>query len=99
MLTKEQIMQKIEQNREKIKQLGVKKLVLFGSYAQEKAKEASDIDFLVEFAPERGLYDDYIQLSQLLNQILKKEVDLIKPALIRKELKDSILSGIHVEAI
>ena len=48
-LTKKSILEKIKENKKKIKSLGVKKLWLFGSYAKDEQTEKSDIDFLVEF--------------------------------------------------
>jgi len=98
MLTKEEIIRKIEKNRAAIRSLGVKKLILFGSYAAGKAKKNSDLDFLVEFEAGRGLFDDYIQLSQFLERLFKKKVDIVKRALIREELKESILGGAQIEA-
>lgn len=55
----------------------IKKLSLFGSYADGNAKDDSDIDMLVEFfAPNVSLF----MLSDLKDEMkskLKKEVDLI----------------------
>ncbi len=98
MLNKEQIIKKIEQTKDKIKSFGVKKLALIGSYARNEANEQSDIDFLVEFEQGRGLFDDYTNLLQFLRDLLGKEIDLVKPYLIRKELKQSILGGKKIEA-
>lgn len=98
MLTKKLIIKKIEENKDTLKSFGVKKLILFGSYAAGKAKKSSDLDFLVEFAAGRGLYDDYVGLSRFLERLFKKKVDIVKPALLREELKESILRGAQIEA-
>lgn len=98
MPTKEGIMKKIEQNKDKIRSFGVKKLTLIGSYAYGEQTKDSDIDFLVEFKKGRGLFDDYVHLLQFLRSLFNKEVDLVKPSLIREELKSSILEGVKVEA-
>ncbi len=98
MLSKDQILTRIEQHKETIKQFGVQKLTLFGSYAQGEAKKNSDIDFLVEFEPGRGLFDDYVGLLHFLETLLGKRVDLGEPALIKEELKPSIFGGIKIEA-
>lgn len=94
----QEIMRKIGRNKEKIKQLGVKKLVLFGSYARNQAKKKSDIDFLVEFKKGRGLFDDYVKLLHLLEDVLKKKIDLGEPRLLRREIKQSIRRGKKIEA-
>ena len=99
MLTKEDIITKIEQNKKKIRYFGVKKLILFGSYARNEAKRGSDIDFLVEFAQGRGLFKDYVHLLQFLrDDLFKRKVDLVEPHLVRDELRESILEGAQIEA-
>jgi len=98
MLNKEQIIKKIEQNKDKIKDFGVKKLVLIGSYARNEANKNSDIDFLVEFKQGRGLFDDYTHLLQFLRELFGKEIDLGEKHLLRKELKPYILGGKKIEA-
>ena len=98
MLNKEQIIKKIEQNKDKIKSFGVKKLVLIGSYARNEATKDSDIDFLVEFKQGRGLFDDYVHLLHFLEEILGKNIDLGETNLVREELKPYILGGKKIEA-
>ncbi len=98
MLTKEEIIKKIELNKDKIRSFGVKKLTLIGSYAQGNPSKDSDIDFLVEFKKRRGLFDDYAHLLHFLEDLLKKEIDLGDEHLIREELREFILGGQKVEA-
>ncbi|MBI1969311.1 nucleotidyltransferase family protein [Candidatus Woesearchaeota archaeon] len=97
-LQPEEIIRKIEEHREKIRQFGVKRLMLFGSHARNKASEESDIDFLVEFEKGRGLFDDYVHLLQFLQDTFRREIDLVEPGLIREELKPYILGGKKIEA-
>ena len=98
MLKKEDIMRKIRENKKAIKEFGVKKLVLFGSYARNEGSKDSDIDFLVEFEEGRWLFDDFIHLVHFLKDLLGKEIDLGEEHLLRKELKSCILEGEKVEA-
>ncbi len=98
MLTKEQIIMKIEQNRKKVRSLGVRKLTLIGSYAKRKATLNSDIDFLVEFEDGRGLFDDYIGTLHFLEDLFHQKIDLGEKHLIRKELRHYILEGTKIEA-
>lgn len=93
MLTKDKIIKKIEKNSEIIKSFGVKKIELFGSYAVGKQKKNSDIDFLVEFEKDRGLFRDYMDLLHLLEDTFNSEIDIVAPNKIRDELKPYILGG------
>ena len=97
-LTKESIIRKIEENKEKIRSLGVVELTLFGSYARNEATADSDIDFIVKFEKGRGMFNDFIHLYQFLKELFGKEIEIGKEELIREELKESILRGKKVEA-
>ena len=98
MLDKSLILKKLEQNKEKIRSFGVRSLILIGSFAGQSASNKSDIDFLIEFEKGRGLFDDYIHLHQFLEDVLKRDIDLVEKSLIREELRSSILGGPQVEA-
>jgi uncharacterized protein len=97
-MDKNQIINKIEKNKEKLLDLGVKNIELFGSYATNDALDSSDIDFLVEFEENRGLFSDYIGLHNLLKELFKKDIDLVKKNLIKKELEKYILGGTRIAA-
>ena len=48
-MTRDEILKKLEENRETIRGFGVRRLGIFGSYARDEHTGASDMDFLVEF--------------------------------------------------
>lgn len=98
MLTKEEIIERIEAHRADLVGFGVKCLVLVGSFARGDASEESDIDFLVDFHDNRGLFEDYVRLLHFLEDLFGKRVDLGEERLLRKELKPFILEGPRVEA-
>lgn len=55
-LTKAQIVKTLKKNDDLLKQHGVKRIGLFGSYARGKQTQSSDIDLIVEFA--KPTYDN-----------------------------------------
>lgn len=93
MLNKEKILATLNRNGKAIKAYGVKRLVLFGSYAMDNPAVSSDIDFMVEFEEGRGGYKDYMGLLVFLEDLFQEEVDLVKPGLLREEIKESILGA------
>lgn len=97
-LTKELILDTISKNSKKIREFGVDRLILFGSFARDEQNENSDIDFLVEFESGHGLFRDYFYLKHFLEDLFDKKVDLVKPDLVRDELKSYILEGVQLEA-
>ena len=68
----------------------VKKIALFGSYANGQAKPKSDIDFLVDFDKEADLFDQ-IGLKDDLQDFFKKDVDVVTPTSLNKHLRKKIL--------
>ena len=74
-LTANKILVTIEDNLDKIRKYKVKKLGLFGSFAKNKQKKKSDIDFLVVF--DRPTFDNYMETKFLLERLFHRKVDLV----------------------
>jgi hypothetical protein len=55
--TKEDVLSASFEHRTQIKDLGVKKLGLFGSFLHGRQTADSDVDLLVEFEPSRKTFD------------------------------------------
>ncbi|MCG6145848.1 nucleotidyltransferase domain-containing protein [Leptospira sp. 2 VSF19] len=72
--------------------LGVETIHLFGSVARNEAKQNSDIDFLVKFKSGMKNFDNYINLTFLLEDIFKVKVDLLTTDSISGSLKISVES-------
>ena len=98
-MNKEEILKKLKENREKIKEFGVKRIGIFGSFARDEAGERSDIDIIVEFDLEGLTFDKYLAFEEFLQTLFSKEVDIItKDGLesiriehIKDEIKRSII--------
>lgn len=94
--TKIALMGTIFQNRDKIKSYGVKKLGLFGSFAKNTGiNETSDVDFLVEFEEGKKSYDNFMDLSFYLEEILGRNVELVTPQSLSKYLGPHILRQVE----
>ena len=85
----------LEQIKEKalpvLKNAGVTKSSLFGSYVRGEATENSDVDILIDFPKEKSLFD-FIGLKLQLEEVLQKKVDLVEYNTIKPRLKQFILS-------
>jgi len=77
--TKKKALSLIEENQDRIKALGVKKLGLFGSFVRGEPRVESDVDLLVEFEPSKKTFDNFIQLSFFLEEVFKRRVELVTP--------------------
>jgi predicted nucleotidyltransferase len=60
-----------------IRALGVSRLALFGSVARGEARPDSDVDILVEFKPGKKTFDRFLALSELLESLLGRKVELV----------------------
>jgi predicted nucleotidyltransferase len=75
--TKKDILGLIRQHQAEIQAYGVKKLGLFGSFVREEQNAESDIDLLVEFAAGEKNFDNFMQLSFLLEELLGRPIELV----------------------
>jgi hypothetical protein len=73
-----------------LKNYRVKRLALFGSYLSGEQHKNSDVDFLVEFAPDADLLDQ-VGLQQDLGRMLKKKVDVVTPQSLSKYFRHEVL--------
>jgi len=73
-----------------LKEHGVSKAGIFGSYARGEENRKSDIDFLIKIDNKASL-TDLIGLKIMLEKNLNKKVDLVEYETIRPELKSRIL--------
>jgi uncharacterized protein len=72
-------------------QNGVERLRVFGSVARGTEDEESDIDFLVELAPDRSLLD----LGNFLYEVrslLEKDVDVVTEKGLKPRIRDRVLA-------
>lgn len=91
MLTKYDAGKIIQNNIEKIKRYGIKKIGIFGSFARAAQNRKSDIDILVEFENGAKVFDNYMELKFYLERILGRKVDLVIKDAIKPRIKDIIL--------
>lgn len=73
-----------------LKEAGVTRSSLFGSYVRGEEGEGSDIDILVDFPKDKSLFD-FIGLQLQLEDALNKKVDLITYDGIKPRLRERIL--------
>lgn len=74
-----------------LKQAGVTRSALFGSYARGENRENSDIDILVDLPRGKSLFD-LVDLQTELEEALDKKIDVVTYKSLHPLLKDRILS-------
>lgn len=90
MVSRQLVINTLENHRESLKKFAVKTLLLFGSVARDEAHAESDVDLLVEFERPVGLFT-FIELKEYLEEILNCSVDLGTPQSLRSRLREEVL--------
>ena len=84
----------ISKHREQIltvaEKYGASDVRVFGSFARGTADEKSDVDFLVNLAPGRSLFDLGGLLYEL-QELIGRRVDVVTPAGLRPRIRDRVL--------
>jgi len=73
-----------------LKEAGVIRSSVFGSYVRGENKKGSDIDILVDLPRGKSLFD-FVDLQLKLEQVLNRKVDLGEFSTIKPRLRDYIL--------
>jgi predicted nucleotidyltransferase len=63
----------------RLKQFGVKRCGVFGSFARGVQSVHSDVDLLVEFEPDKKSFDNFMGLALFLEDTLGRKVELVTP--------------------
>ena len=75
--TKKNVLALIEAHQDRIRALGVTRVGLFGSFARNEQSVKSDVDLLVEFDPSQKTFDNFMELSFFLEDLLKRRVEIL----------------------
>jgi uncharacterized protein len=75
--TKAELLQALRANASGIRDFGVLRLGLFGSFARDNAGPESDVDLLVEFATGSKTLKNLVGLSRHLEEKLGRKVELV----------------------
>ena len=89
--TKDAVIERIRATRHQLTSLGVKNIGLFGSFVKGRQVSTSDVDVLVEFIPEYHTFDNFMEVSFLLEEILGRRVEVVTPESLSPHIGPHIL--------
>jgi uncharacterized protein len=76
---------------------GIRRLSFFGSVLRDDFGPESDVDVLVEFAPDAGVgLFEFVGLQRELGELLGREVDLHTPASLSHLFRDEVIDSAEV---
>lgn len=76
-LTKADVLRTLREHDKDLQRFSVRRIGLFGSFAHDRQRPDSDIDFVVEF--ETPTYDNFYELSIFLEALFARKVEILTP--------------------
>lgn len=93
--TKQDVIKILRTHQDKLNEFGVNRLGLFGSFVRNTANSESDIDILVVFEASQKSFNNYMNLSFFLEDLLGRKVDLITIESLSPYIGKSILQEVE----
>ena len=78
-MNKHEIKLLLQKNKNTLKNYGIKRIGLFGSAVRNELTKESDIDIVVEFEKGKATMKNFILLSEFLENLLGRKVDILTP--------------------
>lgn len=92
---KEEAVQRLQAARRQLAALGVTSIGLFGSFVRGRQNPTSDVDILVEFAPDKHSFDNFMELSFLLEEMFGRKVEVVTPEALSPHIGAHILREVE----
>ena len=95
---KQDILTILRDNEERLRDLGVRRIGLFGSFVRDQQTEDSDVDLLVEFEPGQKSFDRFMNLSFFLEDTIGRRVELVTVEALSPYIGPRILAEVEYVA-
>ena len=89
-MQRDEVLRRLAEHRQKLTELGVKSLALFGSIARDDAGPKSDVDLLVDFDRPVGLLG-FVRVQRYLGELLQARVDLVTLDALKPKVRENVL--------
>ncbi|MCZ4221899.1 nucleotidyltransferase family protein [Pedobacter rhodius] len=89
----------LKANSQELKSYGVLNLSIFGSFITGKLNAKSDVDLLIDFDPGKKSFDNFMDLSFFVEDLLGRKVEVITPQSLSKYIGSHILKQAEHVAI
>ena len=93
--TKQDLIGRLRRHRDALRQLGIRRVGLFGSFRRDASDSESDVDLLIEFAPDEKSFDNFMAASFLLEEKLGRSVELVTREALSPHLGPHILEDVE----
>lgn len=73
---------------------GIESIGIFGSVARGEDTLESDVDVIYAFRPEYDTYDTFFDLSEFLEELFGRSVDLVSPDYLKPRIRSSVMQEV-----
>ena len=88
--SKKEIFIILEELKDTLRSIGVRRIGLFGSFARDESTGASDVDIIVSFVRGCKNYDNFFHLAELLEEKFGRKVEIITEESVSPHVKKEI---------
>lgn len=92
---REQVFARINGIRRELRELGVRRIGLFGSFVRDQQNEDSDVDVLLDFEPELKNFNNFMTTAFLLEDTFGRRVDAVTKESLSPHIGPKILQEIE----
>jgi predicted nucleotidyltransferase len=94
MSNQNELLRSLRDHADDIRSFGARSLYLFGSAARDEMGPGSDVDMFIDYDPDGSFtFVEWARLEEFLQQLLKRDVDLMTRASLHPRLKRQIESA------
>ena len=95
MTTREEIINRLQNTKPELSNLGVNSIGLFGSYSRNEQSPKSDIDLLIDFDPDKENFDNYMAVYDIFERIfLNERIEVVTKNGLSKYIGSEILKSV-----
>lgn len=89
----------IKNNKKLLKEYGVIRIGLFGSYARNENTNESDIDIILEFEKNKKNFHNYMESCKIIEKAFNKKVDIVTSDAISPYIRPYIEKEVIYESL
>jgi uncharacterized protein len=85
----------LAKHQDELRQFGVRRWGVFGSFVTGLQNDRSDVDILVEFEPGKKSFDNFMRVALFLEQQIGRRVELVTPESLSPHIGPHILREVE----
>lgn len=93
--TKAELFAQLRACQPRLRELGVMRYGVFGSFVRDEANAESDVDLLVQFEPKEKTFDNFMELGFFPEDLLGRRVEIVTPEYLSPYIGPHILREVE----